>query len=794
MHDLALFPIFLRVLPCALFPLVLAASAVAAPYIEHLYPAGGSAGQTLEVTLGGKALDGARAVWVSGTGVTGEVLTVNEPTRAQIAAARERDEVASQSARLRLKIAPDAVRGVRDLRIMARAGLSNRFRFEIGHLREVLEKEPNNSHDAAQVLPPLPVTVNGQINNADLDFFRFSASAGQHLLLQVQARSIKPFLADAVPGWFQSRLALYEVAGGKKIAEVDDFRGAPDPVLLWTVPVSGEYIVCIWDALSRGREDFVYRLNIGQLPFITDVFPLGAPAGRISVTARGINLGPGSRLIPAPFPKNVPVPDWCRASLTSARLNLDFSKVSTGLTTVKAAVGSGETNSLPFEIGTLPELFEKDEPNDLPRNSQRISPPVVVNGRIDYPDDTDCYTFFAKEGERFVIDVMARRLDSPLDAHLRVMPPKLPTDSSSLLPAKRQGKVAKEASPVPSAVPWYSDDVKDKRFDLLTHHADPRIQFTAPTTGQYQVFIKDMQGQGGAEYAYRLRIAPPQPDYQLRVMPDNLTVPAGGNVVVQLRAFRIDGFDNAMDLYLEGLPSGFELGAASIPARKDSGIFTLHVPATAKPGVYQPRFFAEADVPQLARVASKKLPPTRRVRHSVDTAEELMQAFFYTHTVPVAQGYLVVTEAAPFSVEVDVGKLSKPGKTKSVGPEARRAGVSKKNKALDPIVLEIPLRTDVSIPVRIIPGKEPLQDKGSITITATRVGPGVEVTPAILKAGETSSNVVIRCEQPARKGEEGVFIIEAVQRTKKGRIRVIAPALRFRITEEGTAGKKQGAQ
>ena len=35
----------------------------------------------------------------------------------------------------------------------------------------------------------------------------------------------------------------------------------------------------IKDALYRGREDFVYRITIGELPFVTGIFPLGGRAG-----------------------------------------------------------------------------------------------------------------------------------------------------------------------------------------------------------------------------------------------------------------------------------------------------------------------------------------------------------------------------------------------------------------------------------------------------------------------------------------------------------------------------------
>ena len=53
----------------------------------------------------------------------------------------------------------------------------------------------------------------------------------------------------------------------------------PIPVLYYEIPADGEYVVEIKDAIYRGREDFVYRITIGELPFVTSIFPLGGPAG-----------------------------------------------------------------------------------------------------------------------------------------------------------------------------------------------------------------------------------------------------------------------------------------------------------------------------------------------------------------------------------------------------------------------------------------------------------------------------------------------------------------------------------
>ena len=69
----------------------------------------------------------------------------------------------------------------------------------------------------------------------------FIARKGQHLVVAVSARELIPYLADAVPGWFQATLALYD-AKGKELAYDDDFRFHPDPVLLCEIPKDGDYV------------------------------------------------------------------------------------------------------------------------------------------------------------------------------------------------------------------------------------------------------------------------------------------------------------------------------------------------------------------------------------------------------------------------------------------------------------------------------------------------------------------------------------------------------------------------
>ena len=85
----------------------------------------------------------------------------------------------------------------------------------VGDLPEVNEVEPNSQPSQAQRLDTLPVLVNGRILEQDRDFFRFSARAGQTIVAALQARTLLPYIPDAVPGWLDGCLVLYDAAGNE---------------------------------------------------------------------------------------------------------------------------------------------------------------------------------------------------------------------------------------------------------------------------------------------------------------------------------------------------------------------------------------------------------------------------------------------------------------------------------------------------------------------------------------------------------------------------------------------------
>ena len=81
----------------------------------------------------------------------------------------------------------------------------------------------------------------------------------------------------------------------------------------------------------------------------------------------------------------------------------------------------------------------------------------------------------------------------------------------------------------------------DPRNALLIHRADAKIVHAFASAGNYVVRIGDVTEQGGPEYAYRLRIAPAEQDFLLRVKTDAVSVVQGDSALVAVNALRSTG-------------------------------------------------------------------------------------------------------------------------------------------------------------------------------------------------------------------------------------------------------------
>ncbi|MCX6872327.1 MAG: hypothetical protein NTW21_00735 [Verrucomicrobia bacterium] len=489
---------------------------------------------------------------------------------------------------LDVAIAPDAPPGLRELRLVTPRGVSNPLQFHVGQVPEatrkpmlsaslqVLGKEAaalrKRPPEEAEVRITLPCTVNGQIASGEINRYRFQASQGQRLVLATQARQLIPYLADAVPGWFQPVLALYD-SSGKELAYADDYRFNPDPVLLYQVPVDGEYVVAIRDAIYRGREDFVYRITAGELPFVTSIFPLGGPAGAA-----------------------LPPPAMAGWGLAGGELEKPPSNAGAGLVPLAATKAGHRSNRVPLALDTLPEVADH-EPNDSAATAQLVALPVIVNGRIERPGDWDVFQFTGKAADPLVIAVQARRLDSPLDSLIKL------TDAN--------GKVLA-----------FNDDCEDLTAGTNTHHADSYLMTRLPADGTYFVHLGDTARNGGEEYGYRLRLSVPQPDFELRVVPSSVSIPLKSSATVSVYAVRKDGFIGPIKLSLIDPPPGITTAPVVIPENQMLAKLTLKggpAPMTA---------------PVRLSISGSAMPGTQEIVREAVPAEDRMQAFLWRHLVP----------------------------------------------------------------------------------------------------------------------------------------------------------------
>ena len=677
---------------------------MARPYIGFVYPAGGQQGTTFRVKLGGQAMEGLTAVIVSGSGVTARVVQYQRklnPQDMQLLAQQLADLRKSRSksgskkrssassgddmmmmasgpaagkpaegtdeatlnmmdriqtrmreyvlrpasvslaniAYVEVTIAPDAAPGEREIRLVTfRGGASNPLVFYVGQLPEhsrkalstapiqILGKEElarrKRPEDEAEIRINIPCTINGQIASGEVYRYRFTAHKGQRLVISALGRQLIPYIADAVPGWFQPVLVLYD-AEGKEIAYDDDYRFKPDPILMYRIPKDGEYVFTIADAIYRGREDFVYRVTIGEMPFITSIFPLGGRVGEPhSIKMKGVNL-------------------------ENAELQAPAKDADAGIQLIAATRQGVVSNRMPFALDTLPEIFEK-EPNNTPAHAQKVTLPVIINGRIDKEDDWDVYQFTGKAGDTIVAEVYARRLDSSVDSVLKL------TDASGKLLA-------------------FNDDREDLGAGINTHHADSYFMTKLPADGAYYVHIGDTARKGGEEYAYRLRISAPRPDFELRVVASSTSVRQYNSTGLIIYAMRKDGFNGPIKVDLKDPPPGFKAEPVYLSAKQNIArlVFKGNEP-TREP--------VNVTVIGTARIGDQKI-----VRAAVP-AEDKMQAFLWRHLVPAQDLKVLIVDpsytpsAKREPREISAAVLAE-AKTKAAELQAKGQKFSKKQVA-----------------------------------------------------------------------------------------------------------------
>lgn len=606
------------------------------PTITSVTPHGAKRGTTVTLTVNGTNLGEANQILFDTSGLSGKILNISDvgPDKVErkpdSTAAPIEDRARKNQLTIEMTVGPDTPIGKHNFRIQTPLGTTSLGTIHVGALPEVDEKEPNNGLTEAQKITP-PVTVNGTIEMAnDSDYYRFQAKPGQQFVFEIVAAALQSSL-DAT-------LTLLDEKGNV-LASNDDFNEQSDSVLAYTFTQAGAYIIRVSDALSSGSKRHFYRLTVGELPYVTGVFPLGVRRGATTeLTLEGFNLGAQK----------------IKANPLEVERSVEI--IPLPMSTPKG----GALNKVKVALGDYPEVMEQ-EPNDDLKTAQPVTFPVTINGRIDKEKggaDQDLFRFKAKKGQRIVFSVMAQRLGSLLDSVIEILDvkgnevpratlrpvwqttttlrdhdslgrgirldscsgirvgdflllgnellqvaelPKSPDDDTKFRDFRGRRIAFEDTtaeahalnSPVykveihkpgaefpPNGMPvvrlTYRNDDGDPMYGKDSH-----LTFTAPEDGSYFVRIKDVRGQSGKHYAYRLTIAEPDPDFTLFVSPINPNVPRGGRVPVTVTAYRKDGFDDRIDVRMTDLPQGLEATSGAILPGEDSVVLTLSAPNNA---------------------------------------------------------------------------------------------------------------------------------------------------------------------------------------------------------------------
>jgi hypothetical protein len=220
------------------------------------------------------------------------------------------------------------------------------------------------------------------------------------------------------------------------------------------------------------------------VPELTELEPRGAQRGKsFTLTIGGKNLPEGAKVLsnlPALFTPLTPPEEKMAAGRKLPFLVELKADAAVGTYPIRVQTPDGISNILLFAVGAFPEVVEeeskpesREHSNDSVETAQHIQAPVIVNGTLNGAD-RDYYGIHARQGERLVFEVEARRLGSAIDPVLSIV------DASGKQIARND--------------------------DAPALGMDSRLAVTFPREGDYYAIVHDARFSRQMQNFYRLKV------------------------------------------------------------------------------------------------------------------------------------------------------------------------------------------------------------------------------------------------------------------------------------------------
>lgn len=628
--------------------------------LTAVFPPGGQAGSTFDVTVAGADLDGAAELRFSRPGVT----------------AKKADGAGDSQTEAKFTVTVDkgVPAGTCDARVVGRFGITNARLFAVGDRPETVR--PDKSASTAPLPLPLATVMNARCAAGTVDVYQVDLKKAQRVLFECQTREVDAKTAPV--------MVLSDADGH----ELD--RSRRGGLLDFTPPADGQYTLAVSDLLYRGGPEYYYRLTAGTGPHLDAIFPpAGQPGTKGKYTLYGRNLPGGTKsdlrgadgkpLDELTVDIELPKDAAAKAKLDARDL---VGPSGAGLDGMEYRLKSdkGASNAVLITFAAAPVVLEK-EPNDKPAAAQKVSVPCEVAGRFYPRGDSDWVTFDAAKGDSYWVEVTSERLGAPTAPFVLVQ--RVKTD------AKGEEQVSDVQELAGTDTPGGGGG-NGAGAAFRTATRDAGFKFDAKEAGTYRVLVRDLFGGSTDDPArvYRLAIRPAKPDFRLAALPvapvaqggnqaaeaavTSVFLRKGGALPIRVVLFRQDGFAGDVEVRAEGLPAGVACAPTTIRAGDAAGtlVFSAGDDAATWRGavkVVGKAKVGDEDVEREARPAAVVWGPTGNGNNQA----EPVQSRLTTDLAMAVSG----DEAEPLSLRVTGGSFEvKAGDTLKVPFKVVRHG------------------------------------------------------------------------------------------------------------------------
>jgi WD40 repeat protein len=372
------------------------------PQLTKISPNFGQRGRSIRVTFEGKYLDQTPELTSSYPGVAAG-FHIKSKTPSSIHAD--------------ISFPEDTPAGSYKLGLKTPTGQTAQLPFIVDLFPQVAQVGNNHLLKTAQKLT-LNTTVTGVISQAgQVDYYSFEAKDDEWFSVYV--------LANAIGSKLEPVVQLLDNTG-RFLAESQNGVLALD----WEGPDAGppssetKFILSVRDREYRGGPDRHYRLYLGDLPIVTEVYPLGVQRGAhasVYYKSHNVHIGHMREAVEVHVPlgaaigSRLPLPITGFALRSEALLGQMSVVVGEFPEVVSAHGTSYWAARLKVPVGK--------ERKPLSGTTDKLVLPVpgTANGRIWKPGLTETWRFPAKKGRRLILEVNARRLGSSLDSYIEIL-------------------------------------------------------------------------------------------------------------------------------------------------------------------------------------------------------------------------------------------------------------------------------------------------------------------------------------------------------------------------------------